>query len=123
VDIIAGVLLDLESLLIAKYMVFPWRGVLNNCQYRRLYVATVHFAFQIQEKQPFISTFLKKTLVEIGETSNTSRKDIQFTYNFGWKNVEESVRMLFVSKKTILICMVTEQGEMSWTDLHQDKIP
>jgi hypothetical protein len=48
-DIIAGMFIKLGSLLIAKYKLFPWRGVLTNFPYRRLYVATEQSAFQKQE--------------------------------------------------------------------------
>jgi hypothetical protein len=41
----------MEALLIANYMLFPWRGLLNNYQYCRLCVATIAFAFQKQENK------------------------------------------------------------------------
>jgi hypothetical protein len=50
----------------------------------------------------------------------TSRKDIQFIYSLGWNNVKEiPVRKLYINVKIILKCMATEQGEVSWTDLHK----
>jgi hypothetical protein len=47
--IMAAAFIKLEPLLIAKYKLFPLRGVLNSFPYRRLYVARVQSAFLKQE--------------------------------------------------------------------------
>jgi len=35
----------MEALIIANYMLFPWRGLLNYYQYCKLCVGTIEFAF------------------------------------------------------------------------------
>jgi hypothetical protein len=57
--------------------------------------------------------------IEIVEICKTSRKDIKFICNLGWNNVEEITVRLYINVKILLKCIVREQGEISWTDLHK----